>query len=561
MRGAGLLIAAGVLALGALGSLLLGPSPTSTSEGEPASLAPIPAGPERAPSGPNDEVGSLGLGTPQPADPQPADLGPADLGPAPERSTAEAAPVASVARLPRTTQSLHGRVVLPTAEGLRFEDLTARVADARGAASRDAIPAADGQLVLELERAVDGAWLTIEHPVLAEVVMGPFDVALGERKSFGLARPQPVELRTLRVLEPDGAPASGANVWVLPALGDPPRPRRAAQTGPDGELSLRLPLRHGGLLIQGRSGSARMEVLPPRGEGAIEVSLAQDELRLAATVVDSEQRPISTARAELLWRRSSLAATACELNGSFDLGPIDPEGLEVRLSAPGHQTRVVPAAGVGAAGRSGPLILVDQDQERSTNTARTAAAEEDEIAGVTLRVTDEGGQPLVGARLERHDTAPGDFARWLGDPRKAVPSAATDEQGLARISAAANLQLWFVVRAPGHEPALSGPHRARRTTDAAATVELARGRPIGGSVIDADGRPVPGCPVEVVGRGSRVPLVTDAEGRFSSPPIATGLWTVTAQAPAGFGHLGRSAPRELDLEADALPLLELRLAP
>jgi hypothetical protein len=550
VRGAGLLIAAGVLALGALGLLLLGPSPTPNGGRVPASSAAAPEGRDLASTGSADRIGSFGLGTPEPADP----------GPAPERSTAQAAPVANIGRLPRTTQSLHGRVVLPAAEGLRFEDLTARVADARGEAARDAIPSADGQLVLELERTVEGAWLTIEHPMLAEVVMGPFDVALGERRSFGLARPQPVEQRALRVLEPDGAPASGASVWVLPALGDPPRPRRAMPTGADGELSLRLPLRHGGLLIQGRLGSARMEVLPPRSEGAIEVRLAQDDLRLAATVVDSEQRPISTARAELLWRRSSLAATACEPDGSFDLGPIDPQGLEVRLSAPGHQTRIVPAEGVGAAGRSGPLILIGKDPKRSTDTARTTA-EEDEIAGVTLRVTDEEGQPLVGARLERHDTAPGDYARWLGDPRKTVPTAATDEQGLARISAAANLQLWFVVRAPGHEPALSGPHRARRTTDAAATVELSRGRTIGGSVIDADGRPVPGCPVEVVRNGSRIPLVTDAEGRFGSPPIAAGLWTVTAQAPAGFGHLGRSAPRELDLEADALPLLELRLAP
>jgi protocatechuate 3,4-dioxygenase beta subunit len=135
--------------------------------------------------------------------------------------------------------------------------------------------------------------------------------------------------------------------------------------------------------------------------------------------------------------------------------------------------------------------------------------------GLAVRVVDDAGQPLAGARLAV-ESAGGPRRSWRPglSGRPATRSAVSDDDGRAELPRRSGETLRVTAAAPGHAPATA-------TSDGAAlTLTLAPGRLVTVVVRDGDGHLVPGAVVSVLPGGvepspdGAVPLGrSDDEGR------------------------------------------------
>lgn len=229
-----------------------------------------------------------------------------------------------------------------------------------------------------------------------------------------------------------------------------------------------------------------------------------------------------TSRARWPLPQSSRVTTAAD--GSFELVDVPPGRLLVEAGAPGFSTVEKELASVGAGRTVEKLEL------------RLAPA-----AVVRGRVTHRG-EPVAGAEVG---------LRRFADPHPM--HAVTDAEGRFAFENADPGRLFLVARHP--EKGIAATERTLAATESS-DVELAleSGMTLAGTVLDPDGRPVAGAELVVARSQQRtslpgalgevdpqafdalvfVRLVTDAEGRFSTPALASATASVRIASRNGF---------------------------
>jgi len=226
------------------------------------------------------------------------------------------------------------------------------------------------------------------------------------------------------------------------------------------------------------------------------------DVRLEGLVVDDRGEPVAGARVSI--RRASIAsedralpAVTTDEAGRFAVDGLAPE--TVRIDARRDELYLEGARVRVRAGRA-PVVL--RMRRGMTLTVRVIA----------------DGAPLAGARIERD----GDTVALTG------PDGAAEVLGVAAV-----FDL-LTVRAEGRGAAslaISGGSDPGGRLER--TVALAPGAPLGGTVVDADGRAVAGATVLVVDAlvSATAEATSDASGRWRAGPLAAGTYRVHARAP------------------------------
>lgn len=484
----------------------------------------------------------------------------------PEPPAARAAPTPGAAgpRVPRTLQSLHGRVTAPANLAV---GVSARVVDARGPACDWTRPAADGSLILELERAVTAARIEFEHPALAAQTMGPYDVEPGVRRGFGVVRLVPARTVVGAVATAGGAPAAGAQVFLLPLPGRLDGGLGPVTTGADGGFELAgVPPRHGGLLVLHPDGAAHAAQLPPPTE-PLDVVLEAHGRGFDVAAHDGDGRAVAGARVDLRIGTTTLATAATAADGRARLGPLPPIAFDLEATAPGRAPARVEGVQPRDDGAPIGLLLAPAEPEEHPDDGDADPRDAPRDHGwLGYELTDADGRPLAGATLELWSRPPGPLDRFALPGRRAEPdrSARTDHRGWAVWQDLADGPWWLVARADGFLPALVEGVRAREDDPRPPLLSLEPAGTIRGTVVAPDGRPILGTAVDLTHAADRASplrarLVTDARGRFEARDLPLGGWIARALPPSGFGDLVSSETAAFDLGADEPAALELLL--
>ncbi|QDU69105.1 carboxypeptidase-like regulatory domain-containing protein [Engelhardtia mirabilis] len=498
---------------------------------------------------------------PSPEPPSPAPFSVAIPAAAPVEAEANRAAQAPGTRVPHTLQSLHGRVSAPA--GLTA-GVRARVIDSRGEACTWVAADGAGNLVLELSRPVERARIEFDHPALAPLFLEPFDVPLGERRGFGLARMVPARTVSGSARLLDGAPAAGAEVFVLPPPGrlDSGVPPVTADGAGDFTLS-GVPPRHGGLLFLHPGAAAYLAEVPPPTEPLV-AELFETERRIEVLVLDELDQPLGGVAVELHSGALVLRRTVTDDEGRAGFGPLPELALEVSAETDERPRvevgGVVPRADPGAV----ELVLEPGDDPEDADDEPQPRGHDRGWLGYEL--TDAQGQALPGALLELWDRPPGAPERFELPGRREEPlrAAFADQRGWALWQDLDDGPWWMVARAAGQLPAVVGPERAREDDPEPPLLSLEPAATLRGIVIAVDGSPVMSTPVDLTSsadRGAplRLRLLTDRRGRFEAPALPLGNWTARALAPPGFEALGTSENELLELTAGEVAEIELIL--
>ncbi|MCR9245475.1 MAG: carboxypeptidase regulatory-like domain-containing protein [bacterium] len=122
----------------------------------------------------------------------------------------------------------------------------------------------------------------------------------------------------------------------------------------------------------------------------------------------------------------------------------------------------------------------------------------------------------------------------------------------------------LLAEAPGYASARLDNQRVEEKTDF--TVEISKGRPIAGIVVDTEGKPLPNVPITAQGLSQKTPqtekTTSDAQGVFQFPSLREGPYTLRASSNA---HAETTSPPVMtgDLEAKLVlvqrPWVKLRV--
>ena len=184
-------------------------------------------------------------------------------------------------------------------------------------------------------------------------------------------------------------------------------------------------------------------------------------------------------------------------------------------------------------------------------------------AGGTLLLTLRGPSgAAAGARVELYPSPPHRQLLWADRLGREMQAAEADAQGEVRVESLAPGPVWVLVRAEDCVPLVRGPFTLTSgSTAAPEPILLETGARVRGRVTDARG-PVPGAMVFLTGQveqGATVQVTADAEGRFLSPPLPAGAWTVRARS-FGEGAPHPSEPVEVVLGRGGETTVELTAA-
>ena len=362
---------------------------------------------------------------------------------------------------------------------------------------------------------------------------------------------RPVDLGTLylepgarvegRVLDPDGAPLAGAEIWSASSSGRPPvlafdRPAPpAALSDAAGRFAVEdlAP----GLAVDlwvGRDGflPAVLTGIEAPSARPIEVELRR-AATLAGRVVDADGRAIEgaevSARIEAAGAEPPVSGTAAAVTdgaGRFELADVAPGRLRVDAFAEGFQASSEQTFGLAAGERLEQAVFVLE---------RGAALEG--------WVSDHRGDPVAGARVlsGRH-------------------GASTDADGAYRLAGLPPGSARVEVR---HE----AYNRLERTVEIEpgsqrADFELIGGHAVAGRVIDDSGLPVEGAVLELDGRlePSLEPRLytrdSAGDGGFHWPGVANGRYRLLARKA---GYVTARLDAEVEIDGAGVEDLELRL--
>ncbi len=344
----------------------------------------------------------------------------------------------------------------------------------------------------------------------------------------------------------DGRPVAGVVVAVLPS--GPAEPLRLL-TDADGRYESYVP-----------AGTATHRVLkvpapylpPPDflGPRPVDVPAAIAGLELPAivltrgvdvrgTVVDEDDRPAPGARVEASWtlfdgrsRVPRSATASARPDGSFDLGPVDPEAELAMVARSGAGATASPVAVRASDGRPARLTVVGPD----------------DVAPVG-RVVDPEGRPIAGASVRiwstgRSASGPAEAGSLVHFDGK--DELKTDARGRFRGDRLLRRDRTYraMAAADGHlhdrtPPARPGPADFLTFPDLVLHREPCR-MAVEGRVVDRRGRPVAGASVRTSADGPCSPRATaDPAGRFRIEGVPEGRCFLFAEAE-GFRFDGRA---------------------
>ena len=228
------------------------------------------------------------------------------------------------------------------------------------------------------------------------------------------------------------------------------------------------------------------------------------------------------------------ADVAVEPDGSFRVCQLRPGDYQLRFSAPGYALTA----------SRGFRVQPETDVELGRVTL---------VAGSRLVVRcSDGDEPAQGVQVEllRRKPAPGQ--RWL-EAGSAAVLARTNAKGEALFEAQAAGVVWVICRGESWVSQPAGPYTIRAGASLEPRpVELVRGRAHPGRVFDSTGTGVPRMRVMIAGAGiDRPPLIlTDPDGNFTTPVLAKGWYTVSAEGIRD-GERQRSEETRVEIDPES----------
>ncbi|MFK7992160.1 MAG: collagen binding domain-containing protein, partial [Sandaracinaceae bacterium] len=365
-----------------------------------------------------------------------------------------------------------------------------------------------GRLPLGMDLPTEGAlWLRVEAPGRARY----------------LARVVPVAGRPLVVPLPEGATLGGevvdetgeviADATVEFVRTEGPRAPWTTRTDASGRFSIDT-LVEGSYRVGAASpGHATVATRATTGGPPLRLTLERVGL-IAGRVMNAEGRPVPRAQLVIagsgLWPARQAEADA---RGRFVLPDIPPGVYEVRAST--DEAAAPPRRGID---------LGPGDQRFLTFTLRAGRA----IAGVVRDAAD--GSPVEGAELTLASEALGVTPRAL----------TTDAAGRFRVGGLDADTYLLSVHAPGFVPVVARPV----SPGAPADIGLDRAATVVGTVVDAEGHPIAGAQLEVIGEdAAHRPIAMHAGSAFRASVFAR------QRDPAELGR-GARLPRVMPTELD-----------
>jgi Carboxypeptidase regulatory-like domain len=375
----------------------------------------------------------------------------------------------------------------------------------------------DGRATLD-RRPGEALTLVVASPGL----IGRYQLAAGSPQRLVLAPGRPV---TLTAADPAGRPVPGARVRLLGAQ----EVDELGRTGPDGRLEMRLPSGAAKLTLtvedQSRQQGRQAEVVLGLGAERSLTATLRPARAVAGRVIDAATRlPVAGARVEASCR----AATRSAADGSFRLG-LGPRETEVEAWAPGY---LVSNLSLRDPGALGPFTLALQP-----------------AVELALRVVDEAGAPVAGARIQAVPTASGTGQGGPGMPGLAATSG---PDGTARLATRAGTLYELTAERDGFAPGSKRVRPPAGPTAGPTILVLTRGVTLIGRLASEEGEPIPGGEVSIQpepGASARQDeprrAAAGPDGRFALGALAPGRHRLTARAP------GRAPAAELPVEIPA----------
>jgi RNA polymerase sigma-70 factor, ECF subfamily len=378
------------------------------------------------------------------------------------------------------------------------------------------------------------------------------DVRAGETSSLKIVLGGDLRLR-ITVVDVDGAPRRGAEVWAEDSWAQTEVYRSIGSTNELGELSWRgLPVEQVYARCSGHE-PTRTHALPrfaaaevPREPIAVRLMLGPRSCTVTGTVVDPQGRPAANAR----------IAIACD----DTISPTRPE-LLVHADGQGRfQCDEVPSGARTIAASLPELAPATQRITTSPNEPTNVLLQL--RTGVTLagRVVDAVGKPIADAVVY---TRGGDITLGLQSPYGQYVVGRTDQEGRYELRAIAPGSFSASVQIePEIKRAFTAADGERLTWDPMREQE----RAIVGAVVDGDDKPlaqwrVTALPPPSVRLGfTPHDHVTDAQGRFRIPSLTDAAYRVFVFGPRGEGDRFHSAANDVSalIVEDVRPTNESR---
>lgn len=231
---------------------------------------------------------------------------------------------------------------------------------------------------------------------------------------------------------------------------------------------------------------------------------------------------------------ANLAGDPVGADGRFRLCDLRPGRYVVRAMSPGFAPTVSDDVQVSDRGKVdiGPVLL----REGGTLHLRLRS----------------GGEPAKDVQVQLLRTPPADTQVWSGQTGALTDSPLTsDARGELVIEDQPAGDVWVVLRGEGTVPARAGPFALTDgRVNEPAPLELERGTPIHGRIVDANGAPVSLARVVLEGPPSPPPVFSDDAGRYELPPLPPGRYQVRALLP-GRGPARETKRVQVELTADA----------
>lgn len=400
---------------------------------------------------------------------------------------------------------------------------------AHGAALGEVLPVAESRRTDDLGRfrfpdVAPGSYEVSPFLMDAPRVPGVRVVVTPDRDAFDVRVALPGSRRlVVRVVDERGDAVPGVSVQLNGAFGTDGRGARQPvmlYTNAEGLATARgLPAAETSVFVSpvGKSDFLYESVpsLVPDGSEVRVVLRRSVEVRGAAR--DDEGRPVPGIYIEAKWggdRPGSQAAT-CDAEGRFAVKV--PAGVIASLAANGMQTRSDGATQqmISTPWRGSVASVTGPADDIVIRLTRNAPAGDQSL---TVAVFDSAGAPMVGASVAAYGRTPG---------ARAAAVSGTDGRGLLEALPAEEVRV-YVSRprtADGSLPRLELPPVVAvidlaTSGDRTMTLRFRAAVPIRGRVLDADGKPIAGIPVNVsTADGASASVRADADGRFIAPGL------------------------------------------
>jgi protocatechuate 3,4-dioxygenase beta subunit len=414
-------------------------------------------------------------------------------------------------------------------EALRLEPRLETHTDEGGAYAFDELPG--GSFTLRVEAP---GYAPAEVPGL-EAEPG------GVPTDLGILTLLPGATLTGRVVDSDGQPVAGAEVWAALDQGSLALGRKPSlgttQTPEDGTFELSdLPLAVRLTLTAAKEGYALAEVrqIDPASAESLRVVLVP-AARLAGRVVDSSGNGVGRARLTLLtgetdpWSEYNAPTTSTDEEGRFDLENLESGSVRLLVEASEFLPRVEPMTLEPGKGKEDLLIQIEP--------------------GLHLegQVLDPDRTPISGASV----TALGRM-----ELSRNQPGTSTDRDGRFRIGGLGPGSVEILVSAEGYPQETLG--WAVRADGPPLEIVLSRGSSLTGRVVDEEGRPVESAEVSYwfQRQGNGPGKITAPDGTFSLTGLPSGRgWLLVSKA--GFASISR----EIEAQGPSLDLGDLSMGP